>query len=115
MSATTTGDLPDPDVLRQIGLALAAAGAPGWTSVSLVMFYEAPDVYEVRAWTSTSGGRASIDPPPVFFQLAKLRSAQVAGGQEPWQRCDLEVTCAGAGTEAELSIIFSDEVGDVPE
>ncbi len=116
MNGAAINALPDPDLLEQAALGLVVGAPSDWVAVSLVMFYEAEDVYEVRAWTTSAGvGRVRVSPPRVFLQLAKMRASQVAAGQEPWQRCDLEVTRSAPGAEAQMSVDFAYEVGDVPE
>lgn len=117
MSSPAAAALPDPALLERAALALVEAAPDDWTMLSLIMFYEAADVYEVRAWeTRGSGERVSSEAPTdAFLALEELRSAQVAAGQEPWQRCDLGVTRTAPGADAQMSVDFAYEVGDVPE
>lgn len=117
MTSQAAEALPDPALLERAATALVEAAPEDWTTLSLIMFYEAPDVYEVRAWeTRAAGGRTSAEAPTdAFLTLEELRSAQVAAGQEPWQRCDLEVTRRAPGADVQLSVDFAYEVGDVPE
>lgn len=116
MTGAVTDALPDPAVLEDAARGLVASAPPDWTSVTLIMSYEAEDVYGVRAWVTVPGaGPRRVSPPRVFLQLAKMRAAQVAAGQEPWQRLDLGVTRPSPDAEAQMSVDFAYEVGDVPE
>ena len=107
----------DPDRLQQLARALVAAEPPDWTEVCLCMFYEAPDVYGVRSWTTRLQQARTRTRPPraVFLGLAALRADRAGAGQEPWQRCDLRVTRTTPGADPELSVTFAYEVGEVPE
>ncbi len=109
--------LPDPALLQQAALALVTSAAPGWTRLTMIMFYEAPDVYGVRSWeTGEDGGRTRTHAPTdAFLTLEEARAAQVAAGQDPWQRCDLEVVRSATDGAAQMSVDFAYEVGDVPE
>ncbi len=107
--------LPDPVVLEQVATALVTEAPADWTGITMIMFYEAPDVYEVRMWTATPGGRARVAAPLVFRELAAMRRRQIAAGQEPWLRCDLVLTRAPGSPEPDFRVDFAYEVGDVPD
>jgi hypothetical protein len=115
MTSTGGGGLPEPEVLEQAALEMVALAPEGWDDLAMIVWYEAPDVYNTLMWVDGPGlERSRVKPPYCDGDLDDMRSRQIAAGQPAWLRCDLRVTREPGSDDPELTVDFAYEVGDVP-
>lgn len=109
--------LPDPAVLQKAGLDLVSAAPADWTVIDYVMYWPETDVYGERMWVEgPSTPRRRLQPPDdIGIDLWRLRSTQVANGQEAWMRCDVHLSRSPGSQSPQFDLDFAYELGEIPE